>query len=198
MNRKADAAALAAALILVVIVALAPEIPRELPGPRIEGQVQNFIITNAALPAPPMTWTDADGANISLADFRGKVVMVNFWATWCAPCLRELPSINELQAKLAGDDFTVVAINIDKEGKQVAEPFATRLGLDRLDLYLDPALVVARAMGVQVMPTTIVYDREGREIGRLMGGAEWNSPEAIALLRFIIENPDEDADSPDV
>ena len=153
---------------------------------RVEGQVQNFLLGNR--PGPDAQWRSGEGAKVSLADFSGKVVMVNFWATWCAPCIRELPSINRLQAELGGDDFTVVAINIDTGGEAIAAPFARRLNIGNLDLYLDPRGATSRAMGVSVMPTTVVYDRAGQEVGRLEGGAEWDSPEALALLNWFIND----------
>ena len=175
---------LAAAVIIVLLVGLRGG--EDASGLRIEGQVQNFLVGDR--PGPDTQWRSDDGAKVSLADFGGKVVMVNFWATWCAPCIRELPSINRLQAELSGDDFTVVAINIDTGGEAVAAPFAKRLKIGNLDLYLDPRGATSRAMGVNVMPTTVVYDRSGQEVGRLEGGAEWDSPEALALLRWFINN----------
>ena len=153
---------------------------------RVEGQVQNFLVGDR--PVPDAEWRSGEGAKVSLADFSGKVVMVNFWATWCAPCIRELPSINRLQAVLGGDDFTVVAINIDTGGEAVAAPFSKRLKIGNLDLYLDPRGATSRAMGVNVMPTTVIYDRGGQEVGRLEGGAEWDSPEALALLEWFIND----------
>ncbi|MEQ8246231.1 MAG: TlpA disulfide reductase family protein [Alphaproteobacteria bacterium] len=176
---------LAAAVAIVLYLGLQPG-PKTGAGPRVEGQVQHFVL--APRPTPQTEWRDATGGKVSLADFNGKVVMVNFWATWCAPCVRELPSIDRLQAELGGDDFTVVAINIDTGGEAIAAPFAKRLALDNLALYLDPRGAASRAMGVNVMPTTVVFDRRGKEVGRLEGGAEWDSPEALALLRWFIDN----------
>jgi thiol-disulfide isomerase/thioredoxin len=158
--------------------------------PRLVGQVQNFVLTQERVSAPAEAWTDADGAMVSLGDFQDKVVLLNFWATWCGPCVRELPSINELQAKLGGDDFEVIALNIDRGGAAVAKPMVERLKLDRLKLHLDPESRLPRELGVRVMPTTIVYDRTGRELGRLQGAAEWNSPEALALISYFVDNPD--------
>ncbi|MEQ8246648.1 MAG: TlpA disulfide reductase family protein [Alphaproteobacteria bacterium] len=157
-------------------------------GPPIEGQVQNFALAEGRGAGPVTPWRDSQGGLVRLADFQGKVVMVNFWATWCAPCIRELPSIDRLQAELSGGDFTVVAVNIDKGGKSIAGPFAERLGLRNLDLYLDAQSALARAVRVTVMPTTIIYDRQGQERGRLEGGAEWDTPEALALLRWFIQD----------
>ena len=154
-------AGLAAAIVVVVIAVAALLLFQpdggggSAGGPPITGQVQNFIPANAGRLGPDVEWTNGNGDARRLGDFSGKVVMVNFWASWCAPCLRELPSIDRLQAAMAGDDFTVVAINIDQGGLRVAEPFARRLNLSSLSLYLDPRSIVSRAMGVQVMPTTV-------------------------------------------
>ena len=159
-------------------------------GPKYTGQMQNFVLTKGRADPPAETWRDADGTSVSLKDFRGKVVLLNFWASWCAPCLRELPSINALQAKLGGDKFQVVALNLDRNGAKAALPMIERLKLDRLKLQLDPESKVAVDLGVSVMPTTIVYDATGRELGRLKGAAEWNSPEALELVSYFIDNPD--------
>ncbi len=155
--------------------------------PPTRGQMQNFLIAGARLPGPTQTWRNGDGKTIALADFRGKVVLVNFWASWCAPCLRELPSVNALQKDLGSDQFEVVAINIDQQGKRVAEPFSERLKLDALELYLDPRGLISRGVGVQVMPTTILYDRDGLEIGRMEGPAEWDQADSKKLMRFFID-----------
>jgi thiol-disulfide isomerase/thioredoxin len=187
-------AGLAAAIVVVVIAVAALLLFQpdgggggSAGGPPITGEVQKFIPANAGRLGPDVEWTNGNGDARRLDDFSGKVVMVNFWASWCRPCLRELPSIDRLQAAMAGDDFTVVAINIDQEGLRVAEPFARQLNLSSLSLYLDPRSIVSRAMGVQGMPTTVLYDRKGRELGRLEGIAEWDTPEAQALLQYYID-----------
>ena len=190
MNTRVAGLVAAVAVVVIAVAALflfRPDTGGSAGGPPIAGQVQNFIAASAARQGPNVELVNGNGDPRRLADFEGKVVMVNFWASWCAPCLRELPSIDRLQAKMASDDFTVVAINIDQEGLQVAEPFARRLNLPSLSLYLDPRGIVSRAMGVQVMPTTVLYDRKGRELGRLEGGAEWDTPEAQALLQYYID-----------
>lgn len=176
------------AVVGVIVAVLWPGMKERGAVPPITGQVQNFILAQAPGPGPETAWRDADGGSVSLADFRGQVVMLNFWATWCAPCIRELPSIDRLQAELAGDDFAVVAVNIDRGGVAVAAPFSERLGLRNLKVYVDAESTFARAVRVNVMPTTVVYDRSGRELGRLEGAAEWDTPEAIALLRWFIQD----------
>ncbi|MCA8887280.1 MAG: TlpA disulfide reductase family protein [Parvularculaceae bacterium] len=128
-----------------------------------------------------------DGAEVSLADFRGKAVLVNFWATWCTPCLKELPSLDQLQADLGGDDFAVVAVAADPLGEEVAQRFFDKLDIRRLELYTDPQLRFAIASGgSSVLPVSILFDAQGREVGRLIGEADWSSPEARALVNHAI------------
>lgn len=181
------AAGLLVTAVAVVLLLNARAERRAGDSPPTEGQVQAFALAEAPRPAPEAVWHDGAGREVALADFRGRIVMVNFWATWCAPCVRELPSIDRLQTKLAGEDFTVVAINVDAGGADRAAAFAEELQIDALPLNLDPRMVAARAMDVAVMPTTVIYDREGKELGRMEGGAEWDSPEAVALLQWFIE-----------
>ena len=191
MNTRVAGLAAAIVVIVIAVAALLLFQPDggggSAGGPPITGEVQKFIPANARRLGPDVEWTNGNGDARRLGDFSGKVVMVNFWASWCRPCLRELPSIDRLQAAMAGDDFTVVAINIDQGGLRVAEPFARQLNLSSLSLYLDPRSIVSRAMGVQGMPTTVLYDRKGRELGRLEGIAEWDTPEAQALLQYYID-----------
>ena len=146
-------------------------------------------MTSRLRPSPEVAWRDAGGQEVSLATFRGKVVMLNFWASWCSPCLRELPSINRLQARLGGDQFTVVALNVDRGGKSVASRYTRRLKLDKLELYLDQDNTTAKSMKLQSMPTTIIFDAKGREVGRLVGAAEWDMEEAVNLIKWFIDNP---------
>jgi thiol-disulfide isomerase/thioredoxin len=162
-------------------------------GPELTGAMQVFQLAPSAQPRPSpsdgATWKDANGKVLNLANFGGKVVLVNYWATWCPPCIRELPSIDRLQARLGGDDFTIVAISIDRGGKPIARRLMKRLRLKNLALYLDPSSKSAKKLGVRSMPTTFLFDRKGREIGKLEGGAEWDDKEAIALIQYFIANP---------
>jgi thiol-disulfide isomerase/thioredoxin len=146
------------------------------------GEMADFVFAPAPRQATSATFIGDDGA-MSLADFRGKTVLVNFWATWCAPCLRELPSLDALEGELGGDDFAVVAIAADPRGPGVAREFLDRLKIQHLELYADPTLAFAIASEVpSVLPVSILFDRQGREIGRLVGEADWSSPEARALV----------------
>ena len=155
--------------------------------PPVRGAVAKFVLTEKPAMAPTTPWRDGEGAEQRMDNYRGKVVLVNYWATWCAPCIREMPSLARLQKLLSAEDFALVAISVDLEGRKVAEPFLQQNDLTVLGLHLDNRGTVARAMGVTVMPTTILYDRGGREVGRLAGAAEWDSGDAMALIRFVID-----------
>lgn len=158
-------------------------------GPQLVGHMQNFLLAPSIRSRPAIVWMDGKGKKVSLADFAGTVVLFNYYASWCAPCLRELPGINRLQARLGGDDFTVVALNIDRSGTVAALRMQRRLKLDKLALYVDPLVATGKILGLRAMPTTYLFDRQGREVGKLEGGAEWDSPEAVALIEYFIERP---------
>jgi len=192
MNGKLVAATIGVATIAIVslIVTMYPTTKATAEGPKLVGHMQNFVLADKLIPGPDVSWSDADGNKVRLADFEGKVVLFNFWASWCAPCQRELPGIDRIQAKMAGDNFTVVALNIDQGGKGIAIRNAKRLKLKHLKLNLDPKHQVVRKIGLRAMPTTFLFDRKGYIIGALESGAEWDTPEAIELIKYFIDHPD--------
>lgn len=192
MNRMKINLSIAVVAVIAVVgaVALFPTTVATAKGPKLVGQMQNFQLANRLITGPDLSWADRSGRTVKLSDFEGKVVLFNYWASWCGPCQRELPGIDRVQAKLGGDNFEVVALNIDREGKIVALKFAKRLRLENLKLYLDPKSVTARSLGLRAMPTTYMFDRKGNLLGRLEGGAEWDTPEAHALIRYFIDNPE--------
>ncbi|HBK92196.1 MAG TPA: hypothetical protein DDZ68_11045 [Parvularcula sp.] len=147
------------------------------------GAMEKFVFAASAREAPAETFLH-DGAETSLAAFRGRTVLVNFWATWCAPCVRELPSLDALQGDMGGETFTVLAVAADPKGPEAAAAFLQKLGVQNLALAADPKLSLIIATGGSVqLPLSILYDAEGREIGRLLGEADWNSAEARALIQ---------------
>ncbi|HJS30505.1 MAG TPA: TlpA disulfide reductase family protein [Alphaproteobacteria bacterium] len=155
--------------------------------PAFSGGVQTY----RPLPEPKrhhdLVFESLDGSPRPLSSFRGKIVLLNYWATWCAPCIEEMPSLDRLQAKLGGPAFEVVAVSIDRQGQKAVEPFVERLGLKHLTILLDAKGATSRALGLRGLPTTLVIDREGRELGRLEGEAQWDSDAAEALIRHYIE-----------
>jgi thiol-disulfide isomerase/thioredoxin len=150
-----------------------------------QGPSRNFIIHEAPKPIAAIQFEDADGQPRSLADFRGKVVLLNIWATWCVPCRKEMPTLDRLQAKLGAADFEVVALSIDRRMDAVRKFFA-EVGIQKLAMYLDSSAKATRELGAVGLPTTLLLDREGREIGRLIGPAEWDAPEIAAFISCVI------------
>jgi thiol-disulfide isomerase/thioredoxin len=147
-----------------------------------------FSLLNPPRPAPELGFTTRDGTPRRLADFRGRVVLVNLWATWCGPCVEEMPSLDRLQAKL-GPALAVLAISEDRPGESVVAPFLAKLKLDHLAVYLDPANGAIKAFGVQGLPTSFLITRDGRVRAMLEGATAWDNPEMIAKLRPYLEAP---------
>lgn len=137
-------------------------------------------------PVPEIRFADEGGRDLTLADFRGKVVLLNIWATWCIPCRKEMPALDRLQGRLGGKEFQVVALSIDRGGVAPVKPFYQELGLKNLAIYVDPSGNGSRALAVPGVPTTLLIDREGREIARKMGAAEWDGPEMAGLIERVI------------
>jgi len=155
--------------------------------PPISGTVGNFTPTIPGRPAPIEPFYDADGHEVTLQGFGDKVVLLNLWATWCAPCLQELPSLDRLQAELGGDRFEVVAVSVDRRGADAVRPFFDKLKITHLAIYVEPKNRLAEAIGLQILPSTIIIGPHGLMAGKMIGAAEWDAPEALALLRHYID-----------
>jgi thiol-disulfide isomerase/thioredoxin len=143
----------------------------------------NFAIHDAPKPVPEISFENGDGEARTLADFRGRVVLLNVWATWCLPCREEMPTLDRLQAELGGPDFEVVALSIDRAGPEVVSGFFAEIGIENIGLHIDPSGKALFALGIVGLPATLLINREGDEIGRLIGPAEWDSPEMIEFIR---------------
>lgn len=146
-----------------------------------------FVVHESPRPLAEIRFENGQGEAMSLVDFRGKVVLLNIWATWCAPCRREMPTLEGLQAELGGPDFEVVALSIDRKGLPVVKEFYEELGLQELGMYVDASGKASRELRALGVPITLLIDREGNELGRLAGPAEWDSPEMVAFIRGYIE-----------
>jgi thiol-disulfide isomerase/thioredoxin len=150
------------------------------------GDMTAFVVKGERKPVPEISFTAENGTSLSLGQWKGRVVLVNLWATWCAPCRKEMPTLAALQSEMGSKDFEVVAISVDRKGFEASAKFLGEVGATALKLYADPstdALTKLQAVG---LPASILIDRQGREIGRLLGPAEWNSPDAKALITAAI------------
>ncbi|WEX79000.1 redoxin family protein [Sinorhizobium numidicum] len=160
-------------------------------GPALESPPKSFVLNDAPKPVPEVQFTDGEGRPRTLADFRGKIVLLNVWATWCLPCRKEMPTLDRLDAALGGHDFEVVALSIDRQGAEAVKTFYAEVGVQRLAVYVDTSGQALSALAALGLPTTILIDAEGRELGRLMGPAEWDAPDMVAFLKSIIEREGE-------
>lgn len=142
-----------------------------------------FIVHAQPKPVPPFSFTDKDAKALTLAAFAGKLVLINFWATWCAPCVEEMPSLDRLQAKLGGEGLMVLPLSVDGPTRKKVEPFYASRKLSALGIYFDDKRAAFASFDVGVLPTSILIGRDGREIGRVEGQAEWESPSSVAFLR---------------
>jgi thiol-disulfide isomerase/thioredoxin len=155
--------------------------------PPLHGTMGQFTVITPLRPAPLVPMRGPGGKVIDLSAYRGRVVLLNFWATWCAPCIREMPSLDMLHERLGGTSFAVVAVSIDRAGYDRITPFLARIRVTKLNVYLDKSSKLYRKFGVQALPTTFVIDHKGLVRGYLEGPAEWDSEAARALIRFYID-----------
>lgn len=150
--------------------------------PLATGAMTTFVFKPTPEPLSDIQFVNGSGAPVSLASFKGRVVLLNVWATWCAPCREEMPGLDKLQAQLGSDKFEVVALAVDKGGIEGARKFLSDIEAEKLGVYADPTAKEGTRLKVIGMPTTILIDEEGREVGRLIGPAHWDSPEAKKLI----------------
>jgi thiol-disulfide isomerase/thioredoxin len=159
--------------------------------PLARGEVAAFQVAATPRPLPDLAFARPDGAPGGLADFRGRTVLLNLWATWCAPCRKEMPALDALQGELGGTGFEVVAVNIDTRNLERPRQWLAENGITRLGYYADPKTATfqtLRAAGKAIgMPTTLLIDAQGCELGVLHGAAHWDSDDAKALIRAALE-----------
>ena len=147
-------------------------------------------IHNAPRALPDIAFEDAEGRKRSLSQFRGKAVLLNVWATWCAPCREEMPALDRVQQKLGGPDFEVLALSIDTGGAPAVKRFYGEIGVRTLAVYVDPTMRATAALGAMGVPTTLLIDGQGREIGRHTGPAQWDGPEIVQKIeRHAMRKP---------
>jgi thiol-disulfide isomerase/thioredoxin len=187
-------ARLASALLYVALAAFANPAPAAdlAPNDRAtlealrEGDMRKLVILDEPVPAPDLAFTAADGSETTLADSNGRIRLVNFWATWCAPCREEMPALAALAAAKAGPDFAVLPIATGRNTREGIAEFMAEAGVADLGTALDPKGKLAATMQVPGLPVTVILDRDGREIARMMGGADWSAPSALAIVDYLV------------
>lgn len=147
---------------------------------------QNFAVFDTPAAVPQISFADAAGQPKTLAGYSGKVVLLNIWATWCAPCRKEMPALDRLQEKLGGPDFEVVALSMDRKGPDAVKKFYAETGVRHLALNIDTSTRAMFALGAVGLPMTLLIGRDGKEIGRLIGPAEWDAPDMVDFIRVRI------------
>jgi thiol-disulfide isomerase/thioredoxin len=144
-----------------------------------------FTALGAPRPAPEVTLTAQSGNSVALDSLRGQPVLINFWATWCAPCIAEMPSLVRLQAKLGS--LKILAVSEDRQGAAVVDPFVTKNGVEKLAIFLDPKNDVGHAFEVEGLPTSVLIGADGREVATLEGAAQWDSAAMLATLKPYVD-----------
>jgi thiol-disulfide isomerase/thioredoxin len=150
------------------------------------GTLAAFLVKADRPQVPDIAFKDAQGAAKNLGQWRGKVVLLNLWATWCAPCRKEMPALADLQKRLGSAEFEVVALSVDRKGLAASAAFLKETGADTLGLYIDETSNALHSLQALGLPVTVLIDRQGKEIGRLFGPAEWSSLEAQALIKAAV------------
>ena len=152
-----------------------------------DGDMKKLNFHAAPAAAPLTQFTRADGGTGTLADFQGRYVLLNFWATWCAPCRAEMPTLSNLQTAMQSDRFEVVTIATGRNAPTAMARFFDEIGVDNLPLHTDPQSALARDMGIFGLPITVILDPQGHEIARLLGDAHWDSDSAKTIVQALVD-----------
>src|SRR6516164_8153551 len=211
IRRLTTLAAVAGSVIVLLVLgyeygrqALSPASAVREPAPAVEAggspdsvKLLELSVFDRSRDLPEIHFADDQGHDLTLGDFRGRVVLLNVWATWCVPCRKEMPTLDRLQARLGGKDFLVIALSIDRDGAVPVKRFYQELKLEKMGIYDDPSGKGSRALAIPGVPTTLLIDRQGREVARKMGPAEWDGAEMVSLVERTIHaqsGSDGDAD----
>jgi thiol-disulfide isomerase/thioredoxin len=169
-------------------VALPATADAEISQSLIRGSMSRFKVTRPPKPVPDLEFYDINEQVLRLSDFSGQARLINIWATWCAPCVKEMPSLDRLQANMPRDRFMVLPISVDGPSKAKVVPFYKERNLFDLHVYYDKDKTAMSVLGVTLLPTSILVDPAGRELGRLEGDADWDTLEGLSLMRAAMAN----------
>ncbi|WP_374379163.1 TlpA family protein disulfide reductase [Dongia sp.] len=153
----------------------------------VSPKLGDFSRFDPPLPTPNEGFEDALGTKVTLADFKGRVVVLNFWASWCAPCIAEMPTLDALQAELGSEGLDVVAVSLDRDGIKKAAPFFRKAGIKHLKVYTDRMSDLFQALKGSALPTTYVLDRDGKVVAAYIGATNWVTDDIKAELRKYLD-----------
>jgi len=173
--------------VLLLAAASAPACVQAAEPPKFAGLAGDFSPIDPPVEGPAASFQDTMGQSVTVDSFHGKVVLLNLWATWCPPCVAEMPALDKLQAELGGEGLQVVAVSTDAQGIKKSAPFYRRAGITHLDLYNDTRAALPQALKVTGLPISLLIDRDGHVVGRMDGPAQWDSPEAKALIEHYLK-----------
>lgn len=179
------------ALLLAGIVAITPslasadELECTLQG-AIDSGINNFLEKDPPVTLEDTPFYNGEGEEVRLSDYRGTPLVMNFWATWCAPCVAEMPALDRMKALLADSGIDVLAIDEDRKGEEMVPKFYETNNIENLDILIDRKMALVKSAGVAGLPTTLLIDAEGREVAAVVGEAEWDSPSAIAFVKACL------------
>jgi len=154
---------------------------------------KHFVMHDGPKAVAAISFRDEGGQVRTLADFKCKIVLLNLWATWCVSCRKEMPALDRLQGALGGREFEVIPLSIDRGGVDAVKKFYAETGVHEVGVFIDPSDQAVRALGAVGLSTTMLIDRAGRELGRMAGPAEWDSPEIVEFLKTVISKASETA-----
>jgi len=152
-----------------------------------DGTVNSFRWFDNPQTMPKISVEHRPAQRVSLSRYRGKIVLLNFWASWCPPCVRELPALDRLQRRLGGEQFSVVAISLDREPQSARALFVDRLALEHLEFFTRPSAQLGKFFPVDVLPSNFIVDRDGRVVGMLRSFVDWDSPAADEFVEHLID-----------
>jgi peroxiredoxin len=180
INLKAAILVSLAVVISLVLVSVLQDEPAQVPA-KLSSTPEN-------IPAPDFTFPDLNGRNISLSDHKGQVVLLNIWATWCGPCVYEMPSMEKLYNEFKGQNFEILAVSIDTGGRDIVAPFMKKLKLT-FPALLDPKGTIKTLYGVTRIPESYIIDKQGILIGKVIGGRDWAAPGIFQFFQTLIQKP---------
>jgi len=167
-------------LLLIFIYLVTSNIGHALEKPNIK----NLVLLKNPKSYEDVTFMDINEKNVNIDDFKGKLIIINFWATWCAPCKEEMPSLDNLQSNTKLNNLKIFPINVGQEDKSKSERFFKELNINNLDIYIDAPITLAKKFSLRGVPTTILFNKEGKEFARIMGSIDFNDEEFINWLKI--------------